>query len=99
MSLEGQADLPGPDMLESESVARAQRSETQLQNPDHRFNRIPPGIASRSRPSTRRRTDRSAQVALLIMQSEHGCFFCSMRHEHKLIIQDLLPLQRHRPHS
>jgi hypothetical protein len=34
--------------------------------------RTPPGVASRSRPSTCRRTDRSAQVASLIMRSERG---------------------------
>lgn len=56
-------------------LAVQEKAAHALQNPDYRFKpvrRTPPGIASRSRPSTCRRTDRSAQVASLIMRSERG---------------------------
>jgi hypothetical protein len=56
-------------------LAVQEKAAHALQNPDYRFKpvrRTPTGIASRSRPSTFRRTDRSAQVASLIMRSERG---------------------------
>ena len=56
-------------------LAEQEKAAHALQNPDYRFKpvrRTPPGVASRSRPSTCRRTDRSAQVASLIMRSERG---------------------------
>ena len=56
-------------------LAEQEKAAHALQNPDYRFKpvrRTPPGIASRSRPSTCRRTDRSAQVASLIMRTERG---------------------------
>jgi hypothetical protein len=54
-------------------LAMQEKAAHALQNPDYRFKpvrRTPPGVASRIRPS--RRTDRSAQVASLIMRSERG---------------------------
>jgi len=57
------------------TLAEQEKAAHALQNPDYRFKpvrRTPPGVASRTRPSTCRRTDRSAQVASLIMRSERG---------------------------
>lgn len=54
-------------------LAEQEKAAHALQNPDYRFKpvrRTPPGVAARSRSSTCRRTDRSAQVASLIMRSE-----------------------------
>jgi hypothetical protein len=56
-------------------LAEQEKAAHALQNPDYRFKpvrRTPPGVPSRTRPSTCRRTDRSAQVASLIMRSERG---------------------------
>jgi len=56
-------------------LAEQEKAAHDFQNPDYRFKpvrRIPPGVTSRSRPSVCRRTDRSAQVASLIMRSERG---------------------------
>ena len=55
-------------------LAEQEKAAHALQNPDYRFKpmRRTPGVASRARPSTSRRTDRSAQVASLIMRSERG---------------------------
>jgi hypothetical protein len=60
-------------------LAEQEKAAHAAQNPDYRFKpvrRPPPGAASssasRSRVGTFRRTDRSAQVASLIMRSERG---------------------------
>jgi len=60
-------------------LAEQEKAAHAVQNPDYRFKpvrRPPPGTASssatRSRLGTFRRTDRSAQVASLIMRSERG---------------------------
>jgi HMG (high mobility group) box len=71
-------------------LAVQEKAAHALQNPDYRFKpvrRTPPGVVSRSRPSTCRRTDRSAQVASLIMRSERGVSSVPRDgdvHEHKV---------------
>lgn len=67
--------LPAEEREQYKILAEQEKAAHALQNPDYRFKpvrRTPPGVASRSRPSTCRRTDRSAQVASLIMRSERG---------------------------
>lgn len=71
-------------------LAMQEKAAHALQNPDYRFKpvrRTPLGVASRSRSSTCRRTDRSAQVASLIMRSERGVSSVPRDgdvHEHKV---------------
>lgn len=68
--------LPAAEREQFKILAEQEKAAHALQNPDYRFKpvrRSPPGVAaSRSRSSTYRRTDRSAQVASLIMRSERG---------------------------
>ena len=68
--------LPAAEREQYKILAEQEKAAHALQNPDYRFKpvrRAPPGVAaSRSRSSTYRRTDRSAQVASLIMRSERG---------------------------
>ena len=68
--------LPAAEREQYKILAEQEKAAHALQNPDYRFKpvrRTPPGVAaSRSRSSTCRRTDRSAQVASLIMRSERG---------------------------
>ena len=69
--------LPAEEREQYKILAEQEKAAHALQNPDYRFRpvrRTPPGVSSRSRPSTCRRTDRSAQVASLIMRSERGGF-------------------------
>ena len=81
--------LSAEEREQYKTLAEQEKAAHALQNPDYRFKpvrRTPPGAASRSRPSTYRRTDRSAQVASLIMRSERGASSVSRDvHEQKAV--------------
>jgi len=70
--------LSAAEREQYKTMAEQEKAAHALQNPDYRFKpvrRPPHGTASSAvcgRPSTCRRTDRSAQVASLIMRSERG---------------------------
>lgn len=70
--------LSAADREQYKILAEQEKAAHALQNPDYRFKpvrRPPPGMApsaARGRLGTCRRTDRSAQVASLIMRSERG---------------------------
>ena len=67
--------LPAAEREQYKILAEQEKAAHALQNPDYRFKpvrRTPPGVAARCRSSTCRRTDRSAQVASLIMRSERA---------------------------